>query len=326
MKRIAFLLALIMLLATYFVGCDISKSDTTGNNDKGTADTTIANLSNDSSNNSYLNDYSVVYGNDGEYYIYIRAWDEYRKIEEMTTIYNEFRNYGNFFDQTSSVINEKTAAIAIYNYDNYYATVNVYHFNRDNDEVISYTATLPCYSQYETYCSLLDTVFINMIDENKICFFGITIPEHDVKSQSSDPRFLIRLVSEDGGKTWSRTVTPFLNISSENTLTIAKFASREVGIISFRYVAEENELGVVSSGWDDLFDGTYITTDGGLSWDRIHFYHSASTKYPTTYARVLNFSRGRFEDAYEITVTINNDGSYTYYSTNLMYWEPIIGK
>ena len=331
MKKIAFILALVMIFSSALWGCDTAETDTTGQagessgNTDGTEDINQENVittgsSSAKPSDTYLNDYSVVYGNDGEYRIYIKAWDSFRKIK----IPESYADYGPFFDPTSAVIKEDTATVAVYYCESIYANVTVYHFNRDNEEVDSYTTLLS--SKY--YGHNIDRSFINVIDENTICFFQLIDPIGRLSDLIDAEISLTRFVSEDGGKTWSTTETLIPDVTWENTLTVAEFASHEVGIISYSYVAKEDAAsGRFYSEWNDAFDGTYITTDGGLSWNRISARFSDIVNYSChNHVKISLFSYSESRGVYELFLRSNSEADYYFISENMIDWEMPIGK
>lgn len=328
-KRIQTMIILAALLLSTATGCqngadNLPESNLTDSNGNYQEPTNIATYDQPRENNSYLNDYSVIYGNDGECYVYIKAWDTYRKITIPYLLYG----YGPCFDPTSAVINEESAIMALYDYDNQSANVTVYHFNKNNEDVKSYTAEL----KSKFYTRLLEAVFVNIIDENTVCFFGLTKPTHETGDQ--EPSF-IKVVTEDGGETWNSEEILFSNVTIENDLTIAKFVSNKIGIISYAYFAsEEDNSGKLNSNWDDIFDGTYITTDGGLSWNRISLEydstfggHNYSYENIISSANIINFSTyGSDKNTYKLSFCINNRLTGYFISENFIDWELPKGK
>ena len=85
-------------------------------------------------------------------------------------------------------------------------------------------------------------------------------------NQSSDGGNVLCLKTNDGGKTWTPIEIEFPEVydSAEGYPSFVRFVSDDFGIISYTYHVEKHR-----GEWDDVFDRTYLTTDGGLTWDRI---------------------------------------------------------
>lgn len=219
---------------------------------------TLDEFSSDASNGLFLEPepycdrelYSVWRDQDGEFYIYIKEWNIYRKIN------SDFINsgYGSIFDPMGATINEDTAAIAVYEYSKHDATVTIHHLDRNHEDVASYTNQLDHLEDNFYECG---TFFINMRDEETTYFFyTASCPDENMYDDLYWP--LVRFETTDGGKTWRQAETMKLGLTLHDYPNVITFLSHNVGIISFRYHSCE-----------DLCGRTFLTTDGGMTWNAI---------------------------------------------------------
>ncbi len=125
--------------------------------------------------------------------------------------------------------------------------------------------------------------------------------------------------TNDGGKTWNQVElkNPILYSAKERVI-LAKFANQNVGIISCRYYTQEL-----------LENRTYITLDGGVTWQKSTF----DLPYPEYEEGIFSevFSFDLKDSTYTILVRIVIDGGgfnrreemHKYISTDLETWELI---
>lgn len=241
--------------------------------------------------NAYLldtPDVTLVYGKD-TYYIYIKEWDEYRKVSWLPDSF--VNNY-----LASAFIKGDTADVAVHESGKHKTTITTYRFHKGTDTVEEHSVEL------EIHMGETEYRLINLYDENKGYF--LYIPDGGMS------RDLFRYETVDGGKSWYKAEALTLGRITHEYAVILKLVDKEVGILSYRYVS-----------YEDLCDRTYLTMDGGKSWSII-----GNLPYPfddtshVLYTEVHDFEK--VNDEYILTVKLSHDFfSYIYFKSNdLVNW------
>ena len=181
---------------------------------------------------------------ESELYIYIKEWDVYRYIPNLSS-YNSL-----YFNDNCIVVDSETATVSvIHQYGkNDEPTIITYHFNRNDKNVQSHSVKLNIKANSEQ-----DTFFVNMHNADHGYFFltpnmdgfadermsGVHLTPN--MSGFADERMsgvrkwpLFMFETTDGGKSWNQISTNILNPNSSDYINILKFVSPQVGIISFR--------------------------------------------------------------------------------------------
>ena len=188
---------------------------------------------------------------ESELYIYIKEWDVYRYMPNLSS-YNSL-----YFNDNCIVVDSETATVSvIHQYGkNDEPTIITYHFNRNDKNVQSHSVKLNIKANSEQ-----DTFFVNMHNADHGYFFLTPNMSGSMDERMSGvhkwPLFMFE--TTDGGKSWNQISTNVLDHNTSDYINILKFVSPQVGIISFR------DLWAV-----ELFDRTYLTVDGGLTWNQI---------------------------------------------------------
>ena len=240
----------------------------------------------------------------GEYYVYINEWQEYRQLEGL----EQYLEYHVQIEPTSTVIDGSTCTIAVYTQSGKSDTeIITYHFNKDIKLTQVYNVKLDTMIDGEP-----NYFMITMLDENHglfICFANYNNLEGKCWP-------LFRYETIDGGKTWNKIETLYFDPTGRYHCDIAKFATNEVGIISCTR---------------DWYGCTYLTKDGGLTWEHIrnvHVPYDDITKIG--YSRFYNFEKR--DEKYILTAEIDlcsnlNENEqldfsvYIFYeSTDLINW------
>ena len=232
-------------------------------------------------------DVTLLYGENDTYYIYIKEWDEYRKVPWLPNSY--VNNY-----LASAFIKGDVADVAVHESGKHRTVITTYRFHKDSDEVEENTVDMEIHTGETIYR------LINLFDENKGYFLYIQ------DGMSTD---IVRYETTDGGKTWYEAETLTLGRISREYPVILKLVTKEVGIVSYRYVSIE-----------DLCYRTYLTMDGGKSWSLIGALPYPFDIYNGGYTEVHDFEK--INDEYVLTVKVS--GSYTAYiyfkSKDLVEW------
>ena len=196
-------------------------------------------------------DYSIYQHTDGQFYVHIKKWDVYRNIPELdkyNEISNRIDNHINLqFEETSASVSEETFSFAAYLCGAGEKSVQIitYHFNNHIHDVTLKSYILETQIQKDD-----DYYMINMYDNNNGSFF--IIPEdYKIDDYTVESYQLLRYDTSDGGKTWIQAEKQDLGLNWNYTITLSKFITKEVGIIS---------------GGKEHLGRTWLTKDGGLTW------------------------------------------------------------
>jgi hypothetical protein len=304
MKRIAFLLTLVMLLATCFVGCDTSKPDTNdqvteSSNDTADNETTVSGYT---PNNSY--DYSIVNVGDGRHYIYIEKWDKFLEMTDSTYLRSEYHPIWHDYRTVNAWIGDETATVATFEYDRNSITVTTHHFNRNDDNVQTYEFTIQIGLDREQ-----NYFMINMLDKDHGYLFCST-PVYDCNGKEKCWPF-IRYETTDGGKTWGDAEVLSSTYYWKREPNHMKFITKDVGIFSHRTHSFLAFLAVTG----------IITTDGGKTWKSI-----GELPYPEklegitddySYAEIEDFENT--EDGYILKVNVMDGSTSADYIVSFIY-------
>lgn len=229
-----------------------------------------------------------------EYYIYIKDWDVYRKLPGLAS-YNSMHVNDNCI-----MVNSETATISVIHlYGRQDPPVIItYHFNRRDENVESHIVELDMIANSEE-----DIQFINWQSQNIGYFFWMPGFE-------AGPDWpLVRFETNDGGKSWNKISTQSFDLLSSDRPEIVKFISSKVGIISFRYV-----------NINDLCDRTYLTVDGGLTWNKISQLPYPFENMYSAYSEVVNLEMGDTGNYYLTVEVIGMVFSEEYSVVQIKFW------
>ena len=317
MKKILSLLLTLLILRATLVGCVVNDADnpsdtSTQIEQPEVFDTSIL----ESEPFRDFTEISFWQNQDDEIYVYIKAWNTYRKLSEISPYVQYYLIEEN---PTSVVIGEDTAVISFVLLEKKIQSPMVLtcHFNRNDKLVKSYLSEL---DEITIDRERGDLCFINMKNETLGYYF--VLPQY---AHFNDPEIsvnekcwpIIRFETFDGGKTWSYAETSkgYEYDHTKACPTIAKFISREVGIFNHRYYY----------AGEDLCLRTYITKDGGLTWNNI-----SSLPYPfdmddISYTEAYDLEQ--CADGYILTVEVRSDVNdcqkIKFKSVDLENWELI---
>lgn len=249
----------------------------------------------------------------GELYIYIKEWDVYRHIPELSS-YNS-----RYFNDNCIVVDGETATISvIHQYGKADKPIIItYHFNKNHENVESYPVELNIIASSE-----YDTFFVNMHDVNHGYYF--LTPSMDGEqdwrinealgwegSKLSDwPLFMFE--TTDGGKSWNQISTNILDPKSSDYFNIFEFISPHIGIISFRDL-----------GQCEVWERTYITVDGGLTWTQMsELPHGDNIEW---YQEIIDLEYLEDHDYYRLSVKACNYTPFQVqlWSKDLINWSLI---
>jgi len=335
-KRILSLLLASALLAAPLTACDMA-DDAIDSTEETTEETTTVDPAGNESNNDQteptqkdtvsdlpkggqselrlfrsLTNASVWLDSDGEHYIYINEWAAYRRLRGISSYFFSSLNsalsiphsayipYNMHYSKNcydSIIVDDETATVVIIIQDGNWdePIIITCHFNRTNSLVEAHAVPLNVKASGE-----YDSYFVNMLDANH-GYYLLTAnmdgwensercknsPDWDPDKISMWPLFVFE--TTDGGKSWNQLPTIFLDDSSD-CINIFKFLSPQVGIIGFRYQC-----------LSDLCERTYLTIDGGLTWNQI-----SQLPYPfkghSWYSEVLDIEQ--IDNRYYLTVEV----------------------
>ena len=236
----------------------------------------------------------------GEFFLYINEWDAYRELSGLISYYDWL-----YFTDNCIVIDSETATIALINQDGKHdePTIITYHFNRDNALVELHAVPLNIIASSE-----YDTFFVNMHTADHGYYF--LTPSMDGKQDwrmdgvSGWPLFMFE--TTDGGKSWNQISTNTFNPRTSDYINFLKFVSPNVGIVAFRLRGDET-----------LYERTYITVDGGLTWNPI-----SQLPYPSeegwTYSEIVGMEL--IDDYYCLTLKLSAKQELQFWSKDLINW------
>ena len=251
---------------------------------------------------SDLKNTSILRDENGEFFLYISEWDAYRQLSGLSSYHNWF-----YFTDNCIVIDDKTTTITLIDQVGKHdePTIITYHFNRDNALVELHAVPLNIIASSE-----YDTFFVNMHTADHGYYFLTPSIDgnQDWRMDGVQGWPLFMFETTDGGKSWNQISTNTFTFCTSDHINIIKFVSPNVGIISFRYVNIE-----------DLCERTYLTLDGGLTWNPI-----SQLPYPPDkkwgYSEVVDLAL--IDGFYYLTVKIsdNNQKELQFCSKDLTNW------
>ena len=251
---------------------------------------------------SDLKNTSIWRDESGEFFLYINEWNTYRQLSGLSSYYDWF-----YFTDNCIVVDDETATLALINQVGKHdePTIITYHFNKDPPLVELYAVPLNIIASSE-----YDTFFVNMHTANHGYYFLTPTMDgsQDWRMDGVQGWPLFMFETTDGGKSWNRISTNTFDFCTSDYVNIIKFVSPNVGIISFRYV-----------NLKDLCERTYLTLDGGLTWNQI-----SQLPYPSDekwgYSEVIDIEF--IDDCYCLTVKLsdNAQGKQRYSSKDLKNW------
>ncbi len=261
------------------------------------------------SNSSSITDFLGTYDDMGQPIIYVRSWDEYFKIPIVygTTEYGvmPFNNY--FFCATLTSNNTGV----LFAKQAYHSTkIDIITFTKGSNQ---YTVRTIDISLSEEGLGI-HNLFCNFVDSQTGFLFIFETILSEFTAQGGERLLLYK--TKDGGKTWNHVEcdNPIRHSLADSTI-YAGFINENTAIVSGRY--KHAEL---------LEDRSYITFDGGKSWEDI-----APLPYPEyeegIYSELLSFDH--IDGKYVMTVRVVIDGGgtnrreeiHSYISYDLRSWE-----
>ena len=288
MKRIAFLLTLVMLLATCFIGCN--NTENIHQNDDTTVNTTdVQPNSEPHSNNDehYLcieNDYTT----GKKYAVWALKTFELSLSDKTNTCYLETATFGEY----AWIFDVRAKGIILYKLS---ASGEMEVYENIYPEDIGFTE--------------MTFAFASFYNETNGCLF---FWRDDCYVSGWPIRFL---KTNDGGKTWNLYEPENAPTTSceKQYPNFAKFLLGNVGIVSYRYYTIS-----------DLCARTYLTFDGGKTWEHISQLEYSQELSDYVYSEVKDLYYT--SSGYILEVEISNGKLGTkdivyYISQNLKLWE-----
>ncbi len=271
---------------------------------------TLQDLENVNSNSSSITDFLGTYDDICQPIIYVRSWDEYFKIPIAYGIKENggvMPFYGNSF---CASLTSETTGILFVKQANQDTKIDMITFTKGSNQYTVLTIDIPLSEEglgiYELFC--------NFVDSQTGFLFVFEAILSEFTAQGGERLLLYK--TEDGGKTWNYVEcdNPIRHSLADSTI-YASFINENTAIVSGRY--KHAEL---------LEDRSYITFDGGKSWESI-----APLPYPEyeegIYSELLSFDH--IDGKYVMTVRVVIDGGGTnsrkeihrYISHDLRSWE-----
>ena len=238
----------------------------------------------------------------GEFFLYINEWDAYRQLSGLSSYRNWF-----YFTDNCIVIDDKTTTISLVDQNGKHDEPIIIssHFNRDNALVELHAVPLNIKASSE-----YDTFFVNMHTTEHGYYFLTSRMDGSLDQRVDGvqgwPLFMFE--TTDGGKSWHQISTNTFTFCTSDHINIMKFVSPNIGIISFRYVNLE-----------DLCLRTYLTLDGGLTWNPI-----SQLPYPPDaewgYSEVIDIEF--IDNFYCLTVKLSHNvqEKFQFWSKDLKNW------
>ncbi len=257
---------------------------------------------------NYLTQASIWRDENGEFFLYINEWDAYRQLSGLSSYHNWF-----YFTDNCIVIDDKTTTISLVDQNGKHdePTIISYHFNRDNALVELHAVPLDIIASSE-----YDTFFVNMHTADHGYYFLTPTADGSqdwrinnflgwyIDKDHDWPLFIFE--TTDGGKSWHQLSTNTFDPRTSDYINFLKFVSPNVGIISFRLRGDET-----------LYERTYITVDGGLTWNSI-----SQLPYPSQegwiYSEVVGMEF--VDDYYCLTLKLSTKQELQFWSKDLTNW------
>ena len=273
MKKIAFILALIMILGSALWGCDTAETDTTGQagDSSSTIEHSIISPSTNKTCNLYIEeDYST-----GKVYAVwaLKIFHLYDVLGGTYLPYLKTATYGPY----AWIFNVRADGITLYKLS---TSGEMEVFEDIYPEDVGFTE--------------MTFAFPSFLNENN----GFLFFWRDNYFTSSWPvRFL---KTADGGKTWEMYElenAPNGGHSNKCYPELAKFLTENVGIISYRF----------DNGPSDCAK-TYVTSDGGKTWNSV-----SNLPYPdgfvrdNTYSELVDAYWSSYDESIKIEVRVNSE-------------------
>lgn len=189
----------------------------------------------------------------------------------------------------------------VYHPDHSETSIKILSFTKGSDEITEQTITWDtAICQNQIFCNFID-------DENGYIF---VTEEIDAPGFSRGAEKVSKLYkTQDGGKTWdSLNCDNIPYISLRESLVLAKFVTEDIAIIAGRIGATDC----------NLHERTYITQDGGLTWNPILLPYPLNGEWD--YSEVVDMVL--IDDCYYLTVKSsgNNRKEMQFWSKNLTNW------
>lgn len=294
-KALVFILILAMTICC-FVACDMADHNSDEQFPTSPTETNEPKEENEPPSELFcdLSEISVWTDQDGEFYVYVKSWDAYRHLPELSS----YHNWRYYFTDNCITVDGETATFSLIDQNRKHdePTIIIYHFNKNDKNIESYSVKLNIKA-----CSECDTFFVNMLNADHGYYFLTpnAFGEMDDRMDGVHEWPLFMFETTDGGKSWNQISTNTFYITKY--IYLIKFISPQVGIISAR-----------DEGAEELFDRTYLTVDGGLTWNKIsQLPHSEVVKW---YSNVIDLEYLEDYGYYRLTVKASN---YTIFQVQL---------
>ncbi len=189
----------------------------------------------------------------------------------------------------------------VYHPDHSETSIKILSFTKGSDEITEQTITWDtAICQNQIFCNFID-------DENGYIFVTEEIDAPGFSRGAEKVAHLYK--TQDGGKTWASVNCDSIPyISLRESLVLAKFVTEDIAIIAGRIWATDC----------NLHERTYITQDGGLTWNPILLPYPLNGEWD--YSEVVDMVL--IDDCYYLTVKSsgNNRKEMQFWSKNLTNW------
>ena len=194
----------------------------------------------------------------------------------------------------------------VYRPDHSETSIKILSFTKGSDEITEQTITWDAATHQENILS--KNIFCNFISDEIGYIF--VIEEINAPGFSRGAQKISKLYkTNDSGKTWdSLNCDNIPYISLQEPLRLAKFVTEDIAIIA----------GCIWATDYNLHERTYITQDGGLTWNPILLPYPLNGEWD--YSEVVDMVL--IDDCYYLTVKIsgNNRKEMQFWSKNLTNW------